>query len=164
MVAPGSTVLTCAIPLLLFFRATFYRRSLTRRQMSMHPVPASLVLPDSVVQFEGSSVRIAHGGTPVSTARGAATAAGDVKVTPASKSWTQFDVIDVDGTVRIAVRKGDVAVSDSKGTVTLAQGQETTRDDLPTHRTKKRKRKRGAAMAQLRVRAEPFWIRGLLLE
>jgi hypothetical protein len=108
------------------------------------PGSSIIVLPDSVVQFEGSSVRIAHGGIAVSTSRGVATTAGDVKVTPASKSWTQFDVIDVDGTVRIAARKGDVAVSDSKGTVTLAQGQETTRDEStdPSNKEKKKKKKK----------------------
>ncbi len=108
------------------------------------PGSSIIVLPDSVVQFEGSSVRIAHGGIAVSTSRGVATTAGDVKIAPASKSWTQFDVIDVDGTVRIAARKGDVAVSDSKGTVTLAQGQETTRDESsdPSTKEKKKKKKR----------------------
>jgi hypothetical protein len=70
-------------------------------------------------------------------------------VAPASKAWTQFDVIDVDGTVRIAARKGDVAVSDSKGTVTLAQGQETTRDESsdPSNKEKKKK-KSGDGAAQ----------------
>jgi hypothetical protein len=111
------------------------------------PGSSIIVLPDTVVQFEGSSVRIAHGGIAVSTSRGVATTAGDVKVTPTSKSWTQFDVIDADGTVRIAARKGDVAVSDSKGTVTLAQGQETTRDEssAPSNKEKKKKKSDGGA-------------------
>jgi hypothetical protein len=109
------------------------------------PGSSIIVLADSVVQFEGSSVRIAHGGIAVSTSRGVATTAGDVKVAPTSKSWTQFDVIDVDGTVRIAARKGDVAVSDNKGTVTLAQGQETTRDESsdPSNKEKKKKKSDG---------------------
>ncbi len=114
------------------------------------PGSSIIVLPDSVVQFEGSSVRIAHGGIAVSTSRGVATTAGDVKIAPASKSWTQFDVVDVDGTVRIAARTGDVAVSDSKGTVTLAQGQETTRDESsdPSNKEKKKKKKSGDGAAQ----------------
>lgn len=109
------------------------------------PGSSIIVLPDSVVRFEGSSVRIAHGGIAVSTSRGVATTAGEVKITPASKSWTQFDVVDVDGTVRIAARKGDLAVSDSEGTVTLAQGQETTRDESsnPSDKEKRKKKKRG---------------------
>ena len=113
------------------------------------PGSSVIVLPGSVVQFEGSSVRIAHGGIAVSTSRGVATTVGDVKVTPTSKSWTQFDVIDADGTVRIAARKGDVAVSDSKSTVTLAQGQETTRDEssAPSNKEKKKKKSDGAAQS-----------------
>lgn len=99
------------------------------------------VLSDSLVQFEGNSVKIDHGGVTVSTSKGMATTAGDVKVEPVSSAWTEFNVIDVDGTVRIAARKGDVTVSDGKGTVTLAQGQETTRDETSDNSTDKSKRK-----------------------
>jgi hypothetical protein len=37
------------------------------------------VLADSLVQFEGNSVKIDHGGVTVSTSKGMATTAGDVK-------------------------------------------------------------------------------------
>lgn len=87
------------------------------------------VLADSLVKFEGSSVRIDHGGVSVSTSKQMGTTAGDVTVTPASNSWTEFNVIDVDGTVRIAARKGDLLVNDGQNTATLPQGQETTRDE-----------------------------------
>src|SRR6201987_161149 len=40
------------------------------------------VMADSLVQFEGSSVKIDHGGVTVSTSKAMATTAGDVKVTP----------------------------------------------------------------------------------
>lgn len=94
-------------------------------------VPGSTitVLSDSLVQFEGASVLIEHGGVTVSTSRGVATTAGDVKVTPAAFAWTEFNVTDVDGTVRIAARKGDLTVNDGRETFTLAQGQEKTVDD-----------------------------------
>jgi hypothetical protein len=81
------------------------------------------VLSDSLVQFEGNSGKIDHGGVTVSTSEGMATTAGDVKVEPASSASTEFNVRDVDRTVRIAARKGDVTVSDGKGSVTLAQGR-----------------------------------------
>ena len=84
---------------------------------------------DSLVEFEGSSVKIEHGGVTVSTAKGTGASAGDVKVAPAHDSWTEFKVIDVDGTVRIAANKGDLTITDESGTSTLAQGQETTRDE-----------------------------------
>jgi hypothetical protein len=108
------------------------------------------VLSDSLVQFEGTSVKIDHGGVTVSTSKGMATTAGDVKVEPASSAWTEFNVMDVDGTVRIAARKGDLTVSDGKGTVTLAQGQETTRDESSDNssdngKRKNRKRQAGAS-------------------
>lgn len=99
------------------------------------------VLSDSLVQFEGNSVTIDHGGVAVSTSKGMATTAGDVKVAPTSSEWTEFNVTDVDGTVRIAARKGDVSVSDGKQTVTLAQGQETTRDESSDNSSDKGKRK-----------------------
>jgi hypothetical protein len=105
------------------------------------------VLADSLVQFEGSSVKIDHGGVTVSTSKGMATTAGDVKVTPTSDAWTEFNVIDVDGTVRISARKGDVTVSDGNQTVTLAQGQDTTRDessDNSPDKSSKKRRKQAA--------------------
>jgi hypothetical protein len=89
------------------------------------------VLADSLIQFEGVSLKIEHGGLTVSTSRGVATTAGDVKVAPASNAWTEFNVTDVDGTVRIAARKGDLTISDDGGSVTLPQGQETTRQETP---------------------------------
>ncbi len=91
-----------------------------------------------------------HGGVTVSTSRGVGTTAGDVKVMPASYSWTEFNVTDTDGTVRIAARKGDLTIDDGKETFTLAQGQETTRDEsAPDNTTKdgKKKNKKRAAGA-----------------
>ena len=103
------------------------------------------VLADSLVQFEGNSVKIDHGGVTVSTSKGMATTAGDVKVTPASNAWTEFNVTDVDGTVQIAARKGDVTISDGKETVTLAQGQETTRDESSDNSRKKNRKQAAGA-------------------
>lgn len=107
------------------------------------------VLSDSLVQFEGANLKIEHGGVAVSTSKAIATTAGDVKVVPSSSSWTQFDVTDVDGTVKIAARKGDLLISDEKGTVALAQGQETTRDEASDQSDKnnKKKKKRAAGAA-----------------
>jgi hypothetical protein len=119
------------------------------------PGSSITVLGDSLVEFEGSSLKVEHGGVAVATSKGVATTAGDVRVAPVSNSWTEFNVTDVDGTVRIAARKGDLNVTDDNGTVTLAQGQQTTRDeqsepsDQSTDKAKKKNRKRqeGAAPA-----------------
>jgi len=114
------------------------------------PGSSITVQSDSLVQFEGGSVRIEHGGVTVSTSRGVGTTAGDVKVTPAAFSWTEFDVVDVDGAVKILARKGDLTINDGKETFTLAQGQETTRDetsDTDKDGKKKNKKRSGAAPA-----------------
>jgi hypothetical protein len=109
------------------------------------PGSSITVLSDSLVQFQGASVDIQHGGVTVSTSKGIAATAGDVKVTPASSALTEFNVSDVDGTVRIAARKGDLTISDGKDVVTLVQGQDTTRDEAsatPDKDNSKKKNKR----------------------
>jgi hypothetical protein len=106
-----------------------------------------MVLADSLVKFEGPAVELEHGSVRVTTSRGLAARAGDVTVKPASNSWTEFQVTDVDGRVQIAANKGDVTVQDDKGTTTVTQGQETTRDDTTDTEKKKKKHRRGAGAA-----------------
>ncbi|HEV2397039.1 MAG TPA: hypothetical protein VGS27_08865 [Candidatus Sulfotelmatobacter sp.] len=122
------------------------------------------VLADSLVQFEGTSLKIEHGGVAISTSKGLATTAGEVKVAPASSAWTEFNVTDVDGTVRIAARKGDLTISDGKETVMLAQGQETTReessDESSPNRKKKKKQQSGAATAAAGGIMNSPWVLG----
>jgi hypothetical protein len=101
-----------------------------------------------LVQFGGTSLKVEHGGVSVSTSKGVSTMAGDVKIVPTSNAWTEFNVTDVDGTVRIAARKGDLSISDGNGTTTLAQGQETTREESSDPSDKKKKdKKRGTGAA-----------------
>lgn len=114
-----------------------------------------LVLNGSLVQYEGSTIKLEHGGVTISTSKLLSTHAGDVKVSPVATVWTEFEVRDVDGKVQIAARKGDLTISDNAGTTTLAQGQETTRDesqsqsqdDSQVHKGKKKKRGAGPAPA-----------------
>jgi hypothetical protein len=101
-----------------------------------------LVLNDSLVKYEGNAVELEHGGVTVSTSKLLSTRAGDVTVSPAASVWTEFQVRDVDGTVQIAARKGDLTISDDTGTTTLAQGQETTREDQSDEHKKKKKKDR----------------------
>ncbi len=115
---------------------------------SIHAAGSSItVFGDSLVQFEGTSLKVEHGGVSVSTSKGVFTTAGDVRVSPASDAWTEFNVTDTDGIVRIAARKGDLTITDDSGTVTLAQGQETTRDEQSDSNDKKKKDKKRAAGA-----------------
>jgi hypothetical protein len=105
------------------------------------PGSSITVLGDSLVKFEGASLNVEHGGVSVSTSKGVSTTAGDVRVAPVSNAWTEFNVTDIDGTVRIAARKGDLNITDDNGTVTLAQGQETTRDEQSDQGDKKKSSK-----------------------
>lgn len=120
------------------------------------PGSAITVLGDSLVQFEGSSLKVEHGAVTVATSKRTATTAGDVQVSPVSSAWTEFNVSDVDGTVRIVASKGDLIVTDETGSVTLPQGQQTTRDEQPDQTAKsdnpdgksgkkKKKKQEGAA-------------------
>jgi hypothetical protein len=108
-----------------------------------------LVLNESLVQYEGSTITLEHGGVAISTSKSLATRAGGVKVSPVASVVTEFEVRDVDGKVQIAARRGDLSISDNTGTTTLAQGQETTRDESqPESQTQKgKKKKKGAEPA-----------------
>ena len=103
-----------------------------------------LVFSDSLVQFQGSALRLEHGGLNVGTSKSVAAEVGDLKVVPASgTTWTEFEVRDTDGSIRIIARKGDLKLVDANGTTTLAEGQETTRDED----SKNKKRGGGAVPA-----------------
>jgi hypothetical protein len=99
-----------------------------------------LVLNDSLVQYEGDTVSLEHGGVTVSTSKSLTTQVGALRVSPAAGVLTEFEVRDVDGTVKIVARKGDLTIKDDAGTTTLAQGQETTREES---RRDKNSKKRG---------------------
>ena len=104
-----------------------------------------MILSDSLVKYEGNAVSVEHGAVKVATTKGMSTRAGEVVVTPATPEWTEFDVTDVNGTVEIVARKGDVSISNGTETTRLAQGEQTTRDD--SENQKKKRRAAGAAPA-----------------
>jgi len=106
-----------------------------------------MVLADSLVKFEGLAVELEHGAVRVTTSRGLTARAGDVTVKPSANTWTEFQVTDVDGRVQIAANKGDLTVQDDKGTTTVTQGQETTRDDTADQEKKKKRRRKGTGAA-----------------
>jgi hypothetical protein len=98
-----------------------------------------MVLNESLVQYEGSNLNLEHGGVTVSTSKLLTTRAGSVLVSPVSNVWTEFEVRDVDGRVQIAARKGNLTISDNTGTTTLAEGQQTTRDDSQSNNRRRNK-------------------------
>jgi hypothetical protein len=131
--------------------AVFSGDMLQTRQNSTASVQSNgsnvMVLSDSLVKYAGPAVELNHGSVRVGTSRGMAAQAGDVTIKPVGSSWTEFQVTDVDGQVQIAANKGDVTVQDGKGTTTLSQGQQTTRDDTADPEKKKKKRRRAAGAA-----------------
>ncbi len=131
------------------------------------PGSSVTVLGDSLVQFEGASLKVEHGGVSVATSKGVATTAGEVRVAPVSNAWTEFNVTDTDGTVKIAALKGDLSVTDDSGTVTLAQGQQTTRDEQSSDQSRRttvktRRKTRSAPTVPLRPPEAVFSILPLL--
>jgi hypothetical protein len=105
-----------------------------------------LVLSDSLVQFQGSAVTLEHGIVNVLTSKSTTAQVGGLKVVPAAASWTEFEVRDTDGSVKIIARKGDLTLTDVSGTTTLPQGQETARDETTASGKKKRDRGTGGAV------------------
>jgi hypothetical protein len=105
-----------------------------------------LVLNDSLVQYQDDAVKLEHGGITISTSKLLGTHVGGIAVSPVASVWTEFEVRNVDGKVYIASRKGDLTISDETGTTTLAQGEQTTREESESQ-DKNKKKKRGAAAA-----------------
>jgi hypothetical protein len=63
-----------------------------------------LVLSDSFIQYQGSAVKLEHGSMNGATSKGMAAQIGGLKVVPAATAWTEFEVHDTDGAVRIIAR------------------------------------------------------------
>jgi hypothetical protein len=100
-----------------------------------------VVLPDSLVKFEGSAVSLEHGAVSVATSKGMVALAKQVIVTPASNTWTEFEVSDMGGAVQVVASKGNVNVNCGRGSTTLSEGEQSTSDDAGNC---KKKRKGGA--------------------
>lgn len=119
------------------------------------------VLSDSLVKFEGNAISVEHGSVSVATSKGLMTRAGEVTIAPSKSSWTEFEVTDVNGTVQIMARKGDVTISDAAGSNTLPQGEQTTRDESQDQRRKRDKRRAGAAPAGVGGVLDSPWAVGI---
>jgi hypothetical protein len=88
-----------------------------------------VIQTDSLVKFEETEVSLEHGSLSVTTSNGMAARAMGVTVSPVANTWTEFEVTDVNGTVEIIARKGDVNVQCGKDSVTLPEGQRATREE-----------------------------------
>jgi len=117
-----------------------------------------MILSDSLVKYEGNALSVEHGAVSVATTKGMSTRAGEVVVAPVSSEWTEFEVRDVNGTVEIAARKGDVSISDGAETTTLPQGQQTTRDDSENRKNKKKRAAGAVSAAEVAAMDSPYAI------
>jgi ferric-dicitrate binding protein FerR (iron transport regulator) len=115
----------------------------TSSQANINASGASVtVAENSSLRFEDAGVSIVEGLINIVTSRrDLATTAGIVKVTPASDTWTEFEISRRNGSVQITARKGDINVSAGSETFTLLQGQSDTRDDFETETLLKKKSK-----------------------
>jgi hypothetical protein len=99
-----------------------------------------MVLSDSLVKYEGNTLSLEHGTVTVATTKGMSIRAGEVSVEPAQpNNQTQYEIRDVNGTVEIKAREGDLRVSDGTETTTVAQGEQTTRDNSEQQKNKRRR-------------------------
>ena len=108
------------------------------------PGSGVVVYPDSVVKFEQNSVSLQHGSVSVATSKRMVALAHQMTVTPASDAWTEFEVVETNGSIRVIASKGGVDVNCGKGTASLSEGDEVSSD--ASGNCNKKKRKGGAPL------------------
>jgi hypothetical protein len=69
-----------------------------------------LIQPESVVKFQGDAVELDHGSVSVETSRSFKVLAHCITVVPLANEWTQYDVVDLSGSVQVSARTKDVNV------------------------------------------------------
>ncbi len=102
---------------------------------------------DSLLTYRSNAVELERGAVSVITSNGLVTQIEGLTVRPAALSWTEFQVTNSDGAVRVTATKGDLLVADESGSSTLNAGQETTRE---VAQKKRKKRAAGAIPAAKR--------------
>jgi hypothetical protein len=114
-----------------------------------------IVLPNSLVEFQGQIFSLEHGSISVVTSNGIGVRVHCITIVPASVGSTHFEVMDVNGTIKVAARKNDVrletlASSKRPKSVStshegnLREGEETTRYESDGCETTKTKKETGA--------------------
>ncbi len=106
-----------------------------------------MVLSDSLVKYEGSSVGVDRGSVRVSTGSGFEAHACEVKARPVNNTPTQYQFTHADRHVTVIATKGDVTVEDHQGSKTVKEGEQTTRDDGCKLAIKKNPKKRPGVAA-----------------
>jgi len=95
----------------------------------------------SIVKYNGDSLSLEHGNVAVGTSKSMSVNIDCLRVVPVSNDWTQYEVTDLDGQVRVAAIKLDVnivrgismrkpsAASTGSESGTVHEGQQATRDE-----------------------------------
>jgi hypothetical protein len=99
------------------------------------------IQPESVVKYNGDSLSLEHGGVSVGTSTSMSVHIDCLRVVPVSNEWTQYDVNDVNRTIKVAAMKLDVNIlrgaslrktspqSAGSESATVHEGQVATRDE-----------------------------------
>jgi len=98
-----------------------------------------VVYPDSELKFEQNSVSLQHGSVSIGTSKRMVATARQVTVTPASDAWTEFEVADINGSIRVVDSNGSVEVNCRKGNLSLSEGDEAISDAAGNCTKKKHK-------------------------
>ena len=98
----------------------------------------AMVQSDTILQFEGDELVLDHGGLLVNTARGMRVRVNCVTILPVNLSLTRYDVVDVDGKIRVLAHENDVRIhyrektskkTDSGRDVVVHAGERAERDE-----------------------------------
>lgn len=81
-----------------------------------------LVLPETMMQFQGLELVIDHGSLKVDTSREMEVIVGCISITPVNSDRTQFDVTDSNGEVRISALKNEVKIHSHGATLQKSRG------------------------------------------
>jgi hypothetical protein len=85
------------------------------------------VQPESVVKFEGDAIELDHGAVSVETSTSFKVLARCITVVPVANEWTQYEVVDLNGSVQVSAHTKDVNVKwehGGKNPVQSAVGQQ----------------------------------------
>jgi hypothetical protein len=103
-----------------------------------------LIQPESVVKFQGNSLTLEHGSVSVGSSTSMSVRVNCIKVEPISNERTEYDTANVSGTVRVAVHKQEVNItqigalrkampeSASAQSAVVHEGEQATRDVAAT--------------------------------
>lgn len=87
-----------------------------------------IVQPESVVKFASSNLSLEQGSISVGTSNALVTSTAMATITPASSTWTEYEVTNVNGMVDVLARKGNLSVNCGKDSAAISDGMEVIGD------------------------------------